>query len=174
MSQIGKMLAAAGSLGQLYAKRLLVGVTPENYARLARPGGTAVQSNHAAFVLGHLNLYPSKVLEQLGRPTGTTACPATYVGLFAAGAECRDDPDRKVYPPLEELSRRFFDGYATALRALGDADDTLLLAPNPAEGRSRELFPTLGAMLGFYVGGHVMSHLGQVSAWRRCLGLAAA
>jgi hypothetical protein len=26
-------------------------------------------------------------------------------------------------------------------------------------------------MLGFYLSGHVMSHLGQLSAWRRCLGL---
>jgi hypothetical protein len=37
--------------------------------------------------------------------------------------------------------------------------------------RSREMFPTLGAVVAFYLGGHVMNHLGQLSAWRRCLGL---
>ena len=174
MGQIGQILAASGGMGQLYARRLLGGVTPKNYARLAKPGGTLVQSNHAGFVLGHLGMYPAKVLERLGLSAGATACPATYADLFEAGAECRDDPEGSIYPVLEVLTRRFFDGYAAALRAVGEADDALLLSPNPAEGRSRELFPTIGAMLGFYVGGHVMSHLGQFSAWRRCLGLPAA
>ena len=32
-------------------------------------------------------------------------------------------------------------------------------------------FPTAGAMLGFYVGGHFMIHIGQMSAWRRAVGL---
>jgi hypothetical protein len=174
MGQIGQMVAASGGLGQLYARRLLEGVTPKNYARLARPGGTLVQSNHAAFVLGHLNMYPAKVLERLGRPAGATACPAAYAGLFEAGAECRDDPDGSIYPALEELSGRFFDGYTAALRAIGEATDELMLSANSAEGRSRELFPTIGAMLGFYTGGHVATHLGQLSAWRRCIGLTAA
>ena len=44
-------------------------------------------------------------------------------------------------------------------------------APNPAEGRMRELFPTLGSVHCFYAGGHMMSHLGQFSAWRRMEGM---
>ena len=164
MEQIGQMLAAGGGMGQLYARRLLRGVTPKNYARLAKPGGTLVQSNHAAFVLGHLGMYPAKVLERLGHSAGATACPAAYAGLFEAGAECRDDPEGSIYPALRgaypALLRRLCGGAC----AVGEADDALLLSPNPAEGRSRELFPTIGAMLGFYVGGHVMSHLGQFSA----------
>jgi hypothetical protein len=171
MGQIGQLLAAAGNLGQLYAKRLLAGVTPENYARLARPGGELVNSNHAAFVLGHLDLYPAKIFERLGRPSGATACPPSYPALFAAGAECRDDPAGTLYPPLDELTTRFFDGYAAALIAVGEADDASLLAPNSGDGGPPKLFLTIGSMLGFYLSGHVMSHLGQLSAWRRCLGL---
>jgi hypothetical protein len=34
-----------------------------------------------------------------------------------------------------------------------------------------ELFPTIGSMQAFYVGGHMTFHLGQVSAWRRMQGL---
>ena len=174
MGRIGQIVAASGNLGQMYARQLLNGVTSANYARLARPGGQVVQSNHAAFVLGHLALYPARVLERLGRPTGATAVPAAYSKLFEPGAECRDDPNATLYPALEELTTRFFDGYATALSAVSEATDEQLLGPTPAEGRSRELFPTIGAMLSFYVAGHVWTHLGQFSAWRRCLGLPAA
>jgi hypothetical protein len=171
MGRIGEMVAAGATPGVLSARRLLGGVTPQNYARLARPGGQVVQSNHAAFVLGHLALYPAKVLARLGQPAGATACPENWAALFEAGAECRDDADGRLYPPLAELTTRFFAGYETAAAAVKGADDAALLAPNPTEGRSREMFPTIGAVVGFYLEGHVMNHLGQLSAWRRCIGL---
>jgi hypothetical protein len=41
-------------------------------------------------------------------------------------------------------------------------------------GRMTELFPTLGSLYNFYVGGHMMMHLGQISTWRRMMGLGAA
>ncbi len=171
MAEFGEVLAAGANPAVLSARRLLNGVTQQNYARLAAPGGHVIHSNHAAFVLGHLALYPAKVLARLGRPPGDTACPDSWPGLFEAGAECRDDPDRKIYPPLEELTARFFAGYEAAAKAVAGADDAVLLSPNPTEGRSRELFPTIGAMISFYLCGHVMNHLGQLSAWRRCIGL---
>lgn len=173
MGQIGQIIADAGRLGPLYAERLLNGVTQENYARLGSGAAGAVASNHAAFVLGHLCLYPPKIMQQLGQPAGETAAPTAWEELFKAGCECRHDPDGEVYPSLEQLRQRFFAGHGAALVALAEADDAALLAPNPNEGRSRELFPTVGAMFAFYVGGHVMTHLGQLSAWRRMMGLAA-
>jgi hypothetical protein len=171
MSGIGEILAAGATPGVLSARRLLSGVTPQNYARLAAPGGQVVQSNHAAFVFGHLALYPAKILSRLSRPGGATACPESWAALFEAGAECRDDPDGRIYPPLDALTARFFAGYETAAKAVATADDAVLLSPNPAEGRSREMFPTIGAVVAFYLGGHVMNHIGQLSAWRRCIGL---
>ncbi len=171
MPRIGEILAAAATPGVLSARRLLTGVTPQNYARLARPGGHLVQSNHAAFVLGHLALYPAMVLMRFGQPPGPTACPESWSALFESGAACRDDADGTIYPPLDELTSRFFAGYETASQAVKATDDAALLAPNPTEGRSREMFPTIGAVVAFYLIGHVMNHLGQLSAWRRCLGL---
>jgi hypothetical protein len=35
----------------------------------------------------------------------------------------------------------------------------------------KTLFPTVGAMLAFYMDGHVLMHMGQVSAWRRMQGM---
>ena len=174
MGQIGEMLAAPGRLGQLYARRLLEGIPHRDAARFARPGGVEVRSNHPVFVLGHLALYPPRIMEQLGRPVGASAVPAGYEALFKAGVDCQDDPDGTIYPALPQLMQHFFASYAVALDALSGAEDAALLAPNPAEGRMRELFPTLGGALAFYVAAHVFSHLGQVSAWRRAIGLPAA
>jgi hypothetical protein len=38
----------------------------------------------------------------------------------------------------------------------------------------KQLFPTLGSVQTFYCGGHMMMHLGQMSAWRRMEGLGSA
>jgi len=171
MGQIGKMIASTGSIGPINAQRLLNGVTPANFARLARPWGVVVHSNHPAFAFGHLGLYPARVMERLGLPRGETSYPAEYEALFKSGVECRDDSEGVIYPPMATITSWFFADYRQALAALSEASDEVLCAPNPAEGRMRELFPTLGAMLMFYVDGHVQNHLGQLSAWRRAMGM---
>lgn len=174
MGQIGPALAASGKLALMYAERLLAGVKAEQAGCLARPGGQVVQSNHPAFIYGHLALYPARVLEHLKQPSGPAAIPDGYESLFKNGVDCKDDPQRRLYPPLAEITKLFFEGYRAALSALERSDDAALSAANPAEGRMRELFPSLGGMLGFYVGGHVQMHLGQMSVWRRMMGLPAA
>lgn len=174
MGRLGEIVAAPGRMALLYTERLIAGVTAENFGRFARPGGTVVKSNHPAFVFGHLALYPQRVLTLLGLPVGETAVPANYESLFKDGVECRDDAERNIYPGKDELIQRFTDGYKAATAAIAAAPDEKLLAINPTEGRSRELFPTLGAALSFYVAGHPQMHLGQVSAWRRMMGLSPA
>lgn len=174
MNTIGAAIAPAGQLALLYAERLVKGIRAEDAARFARPGGTPVSSNHPAFIFGHLGLYPVQVLRLLGHAPGPAAVPEGWEALFKNGVECRDDAEGRIYPQWEPLTRWFFDGYRAALAALAKADDALLCGPNPVEGRLRELFPTLGALLAFYVAGHTQSHLGQLSAWRRMMGLPAA
>ncbi len=171
MVQIGPMLAASGRLSLVYAERVLKDVKREQFGRLAAPGGHVVQSNHPAFNLGHLCLYPPRIMQLLDKPAGETAAPATYEGLFKAGCECRDDADGNLYPSMEELTGRFFTGYRAAIAAVEAADDAVFTRPNPTEGRMRELFPTIGAAMGFYLSGHMQNHLGQLSVWRRMMGL---
>jgi len=171
MSTIGPMLAASGHLGIMLAERLLVGVTAERFARFAQPGGIVIQSNHPAFVFGHLSLYPARVLAALGLPEGPTAFPEAYPAIFGSSARCQDDPDGTIYPPMTELVGRFMDGQRAALSALERAPDDLLTRPNPAEGRMKVLFPTVGSALSFYISGHVQNHLGQFSVWRRAEGM---
>ena len=74
---------------------------------------------------------------------------------------------------MEDVVAFFKKGYASTVAALREVDDATLEVPNPNE-RMAGKFPTLGSGHGFYVGGHMMMHLGQLSAWRRMAGLGSA
>jgi hypothetical protein len=176
MGHIADVIITTGNLSLYYGEVLLKGVTPEQFARLAAPKGTPIQSNHPAFVYGHLSYYPKRMLEMLGQPAGVTAHPdpAKWDLLFKAGAELRDDPQGTIYPAMPGLTKFYFDGYRAVLATLAATSDADLLKSNPAEGRMKEMFPTVGAVINFLMGGHQMSHFGQVSAWRRMVGLPSA
>ncbi len=173
MGTIGSILSQTAGLTIGYAERLLVGVDSASFARFARPGGHEIKANHPAWVYGHLTLYSPRVLTHLGQ-ADELKVPARFEELFKNGTECRDDPDGTIYPAMSQIREFFFSGYSLAIRKIAEADDALLSGPNPTEGRMRELFPTLGAMLNFYLTGHAQMHLGQISTWRRAMGLSAA
>ena len=168
---LGNIIADSLGLTLAYAERLRSGLTAERFARLAAPGGQAVESNHPAFVYGHLSLYPAKIVEQLGGDAAPIAPPENFIDVFSKDAKCVDDPEGTIYPAMGDVTDAFFHGYETAAEALRAVDDAVLQQDNPAGGRMAELFPTLGSMQAFYVGGHAMVHLGQLSAWRRMEGL---
>ncbi|MGB0596337.1 MAG: DinB family protein [Rubripirellula sp.] len=170
MSNIGSMIAASADLGLVYAERLLTDVTPDRFARFAVVGGQAIQSNHPAFIYGHLSLYASRVIEQVGGDATEFQPSQAFTDVFSKDAQCVDDPDGTIYPAMDEVVQFCLSGYRAASEALKAADDQCFHAENPNEAM-RAKFPTNGAMLGFYVGGHFMMHMGQLSAWRRVAGL---
>ncbi len=174
MGNIASAIVPSGNLSQAYAERLLNGIDNATFARFPAPGGKIIQTNHPAFVFGHLAMYPCRVMDMLGLPRGVTAPPDLWEGLFKAGVECRDDPNGTIYPVMQRIVSFHKAGYEAAIEAIKSATDEQLAAPNPGEGRMKELFPTVGALCGFILGAHPMSHYGQVSAWRRCMGLGSA
>ena len=155
-----------------YAERLLVGVPAARFARLAAVGGTVIDSNHPAFVYGHLSLYAPKILHQIGSPAPPV--PEHFEIRFSKDAKCVDDLDLDLYPLMDEIVTFFLEGHRMVTGALRSTRDDVFQQPNPAEGRMKDLFPTIGSVQTFYCGGHMMMHLGQVSAWRRMEGLGAA
>lgn len=174
MGAIANAIVPAGSLSLRYAEMLLKDVKAADFARFPAPGGKPINTNHPAFVYGHLAMYPQRAMEMLGRPKGVAATPAEWDGLFKAGVECKDDPTGKIYPPMEKLVSFHKAAYEAAIAAISGASDSQLSAANPVEGRMKEMFPTVGAMCSFIIAAHPMSHYGQVSAWRRCMGLGSA
>ncbi len=171
MGAIGEMIAASGELSIAQAERLLVGIKPEDFGKFARPGDQVVESNHPAFIFGHLSIYPHRVIAQLGQDATEFVPTDAYQTLFSPKATCQDDPDGTIYPPKDELVETMLAGHRRVNELLRESDDDQFQDRNPVEGRMRELFPTKGAAIGFYVGGHVFMHMGQLSAWRRAMGL---
>jgi hypothetical protein len=151
------------SLG--YAERLLADIPASEFART--PAG--VRTNHPAFVYGHLAIYPDRLLEFMGRTDLARPNPR-FLDLFAAGKECIDDADGSVYPAMDEVVRVFRERYEAVLTPLAEAPESAFERANPSE-RMRDRLPTVAAMAAFLLGSHMMMHLGQVSAWRRCKGL---
>jgi hypothetical protein len=169
---LGNIIADSLQLSVGYAERLLKGVPADKFARFASVGGVVVDSNHPAFICGHLALYAPKILHQLGAPSPSV--PDHFELRFSKDAKCVDDPDLDLYPPMDEIVSFFLEGHRMVSGALRSTPDETFQRPNPAEGRMKELFPTIGSVQTFYCGGHMMMHLGQMSAWRRMEGLGAA
>lgn len=172
MGQVANTILSSAALTRRFAEAMLKDVKPEQFARLASPGGTPVQSNHPAFVFGHLALYFPRIPAALGKPANEP--PAGFADLFTNGKPCLDDPTGKVYPSMEAITTCYFKGLESATAALKEASDADLAKPNPAEGRMKEMFPTIGDLANFIMSVHPMSHMGQVSAWRRMMGLGSA
>ncbi len=167
---IGPIIADSARLSVSYARRMLADVPADRFARFAAIGETQVTSNHPAFVYGHLSIYPCRIIEQLGGDATGFKPSEKYDELFNAKATCVDDPAGTIYPPMAEIVERMLTNYEKAIEVIQAADDELFLQPNANEAM-RARFSTNGSMHAFYVGGHVMLHLGQVSAWRRMIGL---
>lgn len=174
MGDFAETLVRGGRFSLRMADMLLADIRAETFARQPSFSERIIHTNHPAFVYGHLATYPAGWLTVAGLNATPGAAPANYAELFAAGKECRDDPDGTIYPPMDEIVATFRRVHAGALDALPALSDDQLRGPNPREGRIREMFPTLGGLMMFYMTSHMMLHLGQVSTWRRCFGLGSA
>lgn len=168
---LGNLIADSLDRGVSYGEVLLEGVEADRFARFASPGGEPVVSNHAAFVYGHLSLYAPKIIGDLGG--SAPAVPEGFEAVFSREATCQDDVDGTIYPAMEEVTRYFFESYRQASEVLRATDNAPFEQANPVGGKFTEMFPTIGSAHAFYGSGHIMLHLGQMSAWRRMSGLGA-
>ena len=174
MGIVGKSIAGAGNFSVMFGEGLLKDVKPEQFGRKPVVNGKVIDCNHPAWVYGHLAVYAAKVCEMAGIPAGPTVVPAGWEDLFKNGTKCEDDPSGKIYPAMETITRHFLDGYKYVISKLPEVDDAAFAKLNPGTGRFVEMAPTIGAAAAFMMSGHPMSHLGQVSTWRRCQGLGSA
>lgn len=171
MGQVGSVIAQNASVAAGLGELLMSGIDPKTFASKPRADGKVIHTNHPAFVYGHLSLYPARGLEMLGLSDARATVPAAYGELFSAAAECKDDPDCSIYPPMAEIAEHYKRSHAAIVERLREVPDEKMGEPNPREGRFREMAPTIGDACGFVFSMHAAMHLGQVSAWRRCFGL---
>jgi hypothetical protein len=170
----GHVLATPGTLTDRYAKGLLKDLTPATFARLPVAAGKTIQTNHPAWAYGHNALYYSRVVELCGGVVRASKVPDGFDPLFKNGSSCLDDPAGTIYPAMDTIVSFHHAALAEAIDALRNAKDATLLEAYLKDGKPHDFFPTKGAAATFLLGAHPMSHLGQVSAWRRFMGLGSA
>ena len=141
--------------------QMLADVPPGEMCR--QPNGLR---NHAAWQVGHLAFVRSAVAKLLGGED--PGLGEEWGAKFGRGTEPTDDPAHD--PAKEDLVAKFAAAHEAALRAVGRADDAALERPNPIPGLAKR-FPTMRALVVGMFGTHDGLHLGQLSVWRRAMGL---
>jgi hypothetical protein len=150
--------------------RLAAGIPPEQFARLPTAADGPIRTNHPAFIYGHLALYPAKIMTICGVDPSGCAPPVGFEERFKRESPCHDDPEGKIYPQMETITTAFALCYRSLFEALPAVPPERFAMPNP-DPRLAQVFTTVGFATVFLLCNHVATHLGQVSAWRRCMGL---
>ena len=145
-----------------YALRLVGDLTPEQWTAQPVQGRTL---NHPAWVFSHLNVYTPICTSML--MSRGFADPIDHP--FGQKSEVQNNPG--VYAASAMLASEFARLHEEAERALAAAPAEVFAAANPLE-RWRAMHPTIGDMLVTLMVKHESGHLGQLSAWRRAIGLA--
>ena len=104
---LGNVIADSLQLSLGYAERLLKNVPADRAGRFAVPGGVIVESNHPAFIYGHLSLYAPKILRLIGHPA--PPIPDGFELVFSKDAKCVDDADGDL-PAIGD--QEFLEGHA--------------------------------------------------------------
>ena len=142
------------------AARLVQDLTPQQMVQ--QPAGVV---NHPAWSLGHLAMTANNLAVLLGLES---QAPEGWARIFATGGIPSGDPS--LYPSKEELFVFLTAQHERNSAAVLQADPAWFATPHPNEQR-RKFFPTLGDMVVMMMTSHEMNHLGQISAWRRAMGL---
>lgn len=154
-------IRAAWEANTGYAISLVRDVRPDQF--IAQPVA-GITMNHPAWVLSHLNVYAPIVAAMLRGEAFDD--PADH--RYGRNSKVINDPSE--YLAKDELVEAYSRAHDDALRAIKEADDRVLTMPTPL-ARWRSSKPTIGAMLLELMVRHESIHLGQLSAWRRAMGL---
>lgn len=144
-----------------YALRLVGDLSDEQMLAQPVPG---VVMNHPAWILSHLNVYAPLAAAMVRGEAFQDPLEARY------GQKSSVSADPAEYAPRQRLIDEYRRLHEDAERAVVEADPRVFLEANPL-ARWREMHPTIGAMAVTLLVKHESAHLGQLSAWRRAMGL---
>lgn len=146
-----------------YLARLVGDLDDDGVRWVAQPvDGRAM--NHAAWILCHLSLYRRVILDLLRGTPFDDPFDAPFGRGSTVSAEAAAHPTpREMRGTIERLG-------IDALAALDAAPEERFEAPNPL-ARWSAMHPRVGEQLVTLMVKHESFHLGQLSAWRRALGL---
>ena len=143
-----------------YGRRLLGGIPDEDYAKQPQPG-----VNHPTWILGHLTQVAQFGVTICG---GDPWLNADWGQKFGVGSQPTSDP--AAYPTAEEMRVAYDDGHQRLSRAMAEDVSVDLSQPNPV-AQLASVLPTQRDLLSHILTTHEATHLGQLSAWRRSMGM---
>ena len=124
--------------------------------------------NHPAWTLGHLAATSNSLAMMLG-------LDSTFPEDWREACRTGGIPDGRMaaFPSKAHLLDQLIHQHERVTAALEAADPAVFAREHP-HPRARARFPTIGDSAAFLMGVHEANHLGQITAWRRALGLGAA
>ncbi|WP_437204709.1 DinB family protein [Planctomicrobium sp. SH664] len=124
-------------------------------------------TNHPLWTLGHLAVSADSCLGRFG---SEKTLPETWGKLFGPGSTPTSNP--ADYPSRQELLAAVEERYATLCALVSGWTQAEAGQANP-HPRLKEKLPTVEGLAAFILTGHYGIHLGQLSMWRRTMGLPA-
>ena len=155
----GNFVAPARMLAD-FGTMLAADIDPEKFADRC---GTSI--NHPAFTLGHCTYYLGIAANTLGASIG---CGPDEKRLYAIGVECVDTPG--TYPAKDDVLAAYTARCGEVAEFLESCEDAAFEAPNE-DGPFEDRFDSKGQVAAFMVLVHTSFHLGQISGWRRAVGM---
>ena len=129
---------------------------------VAQPNGIV---NHPAWVVGHL----THACQLLGGAIGLPEwLPNDWAKRFGTGSV--PVADAGLYETKNDALAMLRDAQVRITRAVDQLDDSRLDEPFPDESY-RVVFPAIRHALTQVLVGHTANHIGQLSVWRRAMGL---
>ncbi len=126
----------------------------------------AAGMNHPAWVLGHLLMVDGSFLTLVGG--AAPALDANWNAIYGNGS--KPVADKSIYKSKQWYIDQMAGVRAQIIERLKVLTPADMAKPHPDPAR-RERFPTIGHMVFLYGTWHEAYHAGQLSAWRRVLGL---
>ena len=145
-----------------YAQRLVADLSDEQI--VSQPVADGAPANHAAWVLSHLNVYVPIISSIIDGNEFEDPKTHTF------GMQSKPESDRAIYESKDALISTFVQGHEKVAAQLQDASSDLF-DKSVTLPRWKEVMPTAGIALPYLMILHENTHLGQLSAWRRVLGL---
>ncbi len=143
-----------------FLKTLLAGIEEDQMTHQPCPG-----MNHPAWIVGHLVVTMAGAAKIAG---AGYVPPEGWPALF--GKQSTPVGEAGAYPAKQTLLDELDKSIEALMPVMDQLDADALAAENPIEG-FRERMPTVGDALTFIFNSHLGLHCGQLSAWRRAIGL---
>jgi hypothetical protein len=129
---------------------------------VAQPNGI---TNHPAWVVGHI----THACQMLGGVIGLPEwLPNDWAARYGTGSV--PVADAGLYESKSAALAMLGDAQSRVTRAVEELDDARLDEPFPDESYL-DVFPTVRHALTQVLVGHTANHVGQLSVWRRAMGL---